>query len=194
MNQAIRIIVNLEMGVGLESTQTTWYLELQAAGAVDATKVTNFNINIGGAGDWNATFELLAIGSNELIVSNLISFTAYESENEMPENIEEDLGLVGSVIEMLGPVAPHVTPMGLAGVAGVFILLQSGRIWSSGRSKRKVKEEFIKNRINQRKRPPLPQNFRNKGPTTNQEISPINNRSNTMKRLTNNENLLDDLI
>jgi len=193
MNQAIRIIVSLELNLGLESTQTTWYLELQAAGAMEATKIINFNINIGGTGEWNATFELLAIGSNELINSNAISFTAYESENEIPGNTGEEVGLVQSVVDLLGPVAPHLTPMSLAGIAGIFILLQSGRIWSSGRNKRRVKEEFIKNRIKQRTKPPLPPKLSNQGPPT-PETSPITRRSNTMNRFTNNENLLDDLI
>jgi len=188
MNEAIRIIVNLELNPGLQATQKTWYLELQAAGAVDATKTINFNIKIGGEGEWNTTFEILATGSNELISSNIISFSGYASENEIPDESVEDLSLVESVVEMLGPVAPHVTPLSLVGVAGIFIVLQAGKIWVSKRSQRKVKEEFIKNRIKERTRPPLPTFVNNSPPPSRIR------RATNVGELDLDDNLLDDLV
>ncbi len=158
MSQAIKIIVNLEVSPGMQSTQTLWYLELQAAGATDATKTITYNLKIGGAGNWNATFEILAIGSNAIINSNMITVSGFETEDEIPTTTEDELGLIDSYIELLGPMAPHVTPLSLAGVSGIFIVLQAGKIWVSKRSQRKVKEEFIKNRIKERTRPPLPTN------------------------------------
>ena len=78
--------------------------------------------------------------------------------------------------------------------------LQSGKIWNSKRKQRKAKEEFIKNRIRERSRPPLPNTLRK----NNSQIKPSHHRSDTMRRLTNNspqqrvennnDNLLDDLI
>ncbi|MAT48926.1 MAG: hypothetical protein CMA27_03755 [Euryarchaeota archaeon] len=200
MNKAIRIIINLDLNPGLESSQKTWYLELQAAGSLDATKEIEFDIIIGAAGEWNATFEILAIGSNELIISEIITFAGYVSENEIPKESVEELSSLESIVEMLGPVGPHATPMSLFVISAIFILLQSGKIWNSRRKQRKVKEEFIKNRIRERTRPPLPNNSRN----NNSQIKSNHNRSDVMRRLTNNstqqriENnndyLLDDLI
>ena len=65
-----------------------WYLELQAAGATDATKSVNYNLKIGGVGDWNVTFEIQAVGSNAIISSNMITISGYESEDEIPTNTE----------------------------------------------------------------------------------------------------------
>ncbi|MED5271675.1 MAG: hypothetical protein VX613_02160, partial [Candidatus Thermoplasmatota archaeon] len=200
MIEAIRIIINLDLNLGLDSTQKTWYLELQAAGSLDATKEIDFAIIIGGVGEWNATFEILAIGSNELINTEIITFAGYESEDEIPKESVEELSALESIVEMLGPVAPHATPMSLFVISAIFILLQSGKIWNSKRKQRKAKEEFIKNRIRERSRPPLPNTLRK----NNSQIKPSHHRSDTMRRLTNNspqqrvennnDNLLDDLI
>ena len=137
MNKAIRIIINLDLNPGLESSQKTWYLELQAAGSLDATKEIEFDIIIGAAGEWNATFEILAIGSNELIISEIITFAGYVSENEIPKESVEELSSLESIVEMLGPVGPHATPMSLFVISAIFILLQSGKIWNSRRKQRK---------------------------------------------------------
>ena len=199
MNQAIRIIVDLELNTGLEAKQTSWYLDLQAAGAEEASKTITFEITIGGEGQWNSTFLLLTKGSNEIISSKKISIFGFSTESEIPVEPEEELGLLESYVEMLGPAAPHITPMSLVIVAGVFILLQSAKIWRKGKLQRKAKETFIKNRINQRAKPPLPSNAINRSSSSTQ-IKPSHHSSETMRRLTNNkmqtqnENLLDDLI
>ena len=101
---------------------------------------------------------------------------------------------------MLGPAAPHITPMSLAIVAGVFILLQSGKIWRSKRNQRKAKEDFIKNRIKERTKPPLP-NTPNRNSRADPQLKQIHQKSNGMRQFTNNnfnknsnDDLLDDLI
>ncbi|RAH14700.1 MAG: hypothetical protein CMB56_004430 [Methanobacteriota archaeon] len=206
MNQAIRIIIDLELSLGLESKESSWYLELQAAGAEDATKSISFEILVGGIGEWNATFSLLTKGSNELISSVEISIFAFSTESEIPVEPEVEMGLIESYVEMLGPVAPHITPMSLVIVSGIFILLQSGKIWRKGRLQRKAKEDFIKNRIEQRSKPPIPRVIKpiQSSSINNSEsasrIKPSHHRSEMMNQLNNygnkshNENLLDDLI
>ena len=200
MNEAINVIIHLETGLGLDTIQNSWFLELQAAGAIDAAKIINFEIIVGGAGEWNATFKILAIGSSDVIEEKEILIYSYENEEEIPKVTEEELTAIESYIEMLGPAAPHITPMSLAIVAGVFILLQSGKIWSSKRNQRKAKEDFIKNRIKERTKPPLP-NIPNRNSRAGPQLKQIHQKSNGMRQFTNNnfnknsnDDLLDDLI
>ena len=202
MNKAINIIIQLETNPGMQTSQNSWFIQLQAAGAIDSTREIDFKITIGGAGEWNSTIKILAIGSSNLIEEKEILIFGYEDEDEIPKVVDDDEELSGieSYIEMLGPAAPHITPMSLAIVAGVFILLQFGKIWSSGRNQRKAKEEFIKNRIKQRTKPPLP-NTMIRNSTSASQIKPSHHKSDNMRQFTNNsfnqnsnDDLLDDLI
>ena len=65
---------------------------------------------------------------------------------------------------------------------------------------RKAKEEFIKNRIKQRTKPPLP-NTMIRNSTSASQIKPSHHKSDNMRQFTNNsfnqnsnDDLLDDLI
>ena len=89
----------------MQTSQNSWFIQLQAAGAIDSTREIDFKITIGGAGEWNSTIKILAIGSSNLIEEKEILIFGYENEDEIPKVVddEEELSGIESYIEMLGP-------------------------------------------------------------------------------------------